>query len=387
MMGLDITDLSAYLTAASAAATYQPKTLTVGVDGSVLFRKSDDTIDGSANLLYDPVLQTLSLGGTEDDPPVIAAIGADTDVSLKLASKGDGFLQLGPDTYGISGWAGYNVDIEMYRTSNTEPNYYGHYMEVELSDIADTFAHGLFILVTSAGVGATQDIVKVSGVSGTARSRLPTGLTAGLVEGLNFQALASGGGTVTDAYGVFTQVETSGGSTINNGYGITAYLYNLSPNNDTSKGYAFYGQLKNDAKTMNEVYGLWLNDFGSRATHPYYVWFDSRGVYRIREDNVADGSGNPQAIPALYNPRFTKYTPGAADFERSVEQWVNNVLQLGAEAGGTGTLRALKLLAASVSTDGVFKAGGYQSSDGSAGITGGPFTSVTVKNGLVVAGS
>lgn len=48
-----------------------------------------------------------------------------------------------------------------------------------------------------------------------------------------------------------------------------------------------------------------------------------------------------------------------------------------ADAGGSG-----------VSTDGVFRAAGYKSSDGSAGVTAGPFTtiaSITVKNGLITA--
>jgi len=90
-------------------------------------------------------------------------------------------------------------------------------------------------------------------------------------------------------------------------------------------------------------YSFWAEDLAGATANPYYFWADSRGVYRIREDTVADGSGNPQAVPAIYNPRFTKYTPGAADYERLVQQWVGNVAHVTTEKGGTGTLRGVTL--------------------------------------------
>src|SRR4029077_10445399 len=52
-----------------------------------------------------------------------------------------------------------------------------------------------------------------------------------------------------------------------------------------------------------------------------------------------------QAIEALYNPRFTKYTPGAADFERVIlGQWNTDVAEIGTEAGGTGPLRRMRFI-------------------------------------------
>src|SRR5213078_3876850 len=51
----------------------------------------------------------------------------------------------------------------------------------------------------------------------------------------------------------------------------------------------------------------------------------------------------PQAVPAQYNPRFTKYTPGLANYERLVTQWESNVAVLTTEKGGTGVTRALRL--------------------------------------------
>jgi hypothetical protein len=53
---------------------------------------------------------------------------------------------------------------------------------------------------------------------------------------------------------------------------------------------------------------------------------------------------NGDGVVAYYNPLFTKYTPGASNYERIVTQWNSNVAEIGVEAGGTGTLRSLKLI-------------------------------------------
>jgi len=86
---------------------------------------------------------------------------------------------------------------------------------------------------------------------------------------------------------------------------------------------------------------------GGAATNTYSFWSDEQGVFRIRSDNHFDSVY--QAIPALYNPQFTKYAPGAANYERVVMgQWNGNRAQIGTEAGGTGTLRGLDLMGADV---------------------------------------
>lgn len=95
--------------------------------------------------------------------------------------------------------------------------------------------------------------------------------------------------------------------------------------------------------SVTNYYADWVGDLAGVATNAYYFWADSQGVFRIREDSAAD-SGNAQAIPALYNPRFTKYTAGAANYERIVQQWVSNVAQIGAEQGGTGTRRTVEII-------------------------------------------
>ena len=82
-------------------------------------------------------------------------------------------------------------------------------------------------------------------------------------------------------------------------------------------------------------------------TNPYYSWYDSQGVGRCKEDDTFNSVG--QSVCVVYNPQVTKYTPGAADFERIVYgQWESNVAYMGPEAGGTGTLRPLMLTGSTV---------------------------------------
>jgi hypothetical protein len=108
------------------------------------------------------------------------------------------------------------------------------------------------------------------------------------------------------------------GATIENAYGYYSYLSN-------------FGAITN-------AFGFWQNDLTGVATNPYFLWYDSPGVFRVKGDGVM----------AYYNPAFTKYTPGAANHERIVQQWNSNVAEYGTEAGGTGTQRALRLLGSSI---------------------------------------
>lgn len=88
--------------------------------------------------------------------------------------------------------------------------------------------------------------------------------------------------------------------------------------------------------------GDWIAESGGSATSAYAFWSDERGVFRIKADNTFNGVY--QAIPALYNPQFTKYTPGATDYERIVMgQWESNVAVITTEKGGTGTLRNIRI--------------------------------------------
>lgn len=99
--------------------------------------------------------------------------------------------------------------------------------------------------------------------------------------------------------------------------------------------------------TATNLYGYYASDFSGKAANPYYSWDDSRGVLRVKEDNAFDSVG--QAITALYNPQFAKYTPGAVNYERLIEgEWNGNVAEIGTYAGGTGTVRPLKLMGSQI---------------------------------------
>jgi hypothetical protein len=130
----------------------------------------------------------------------------------------------------------------------------------------------------------------------------------------------------------------------------------LKTGGDVTNLYGTYTAMYAQGGTAIKAYAYWATALEGVATHPYSFWSDEQGVFRIRSDNTFDSVY--QAIPALYNPLFTKYVAGAANFERWVTQWHTNVLEMGAEAGGTGVLRAVKILGASLDTPAILTANG-----------------------------
>jgi len=129
---------------------------------------------------------------------------------------------------------------------------------------------------------------------------------------------------------------------------MVATFNEFSPNGNTgvvTNVYGVWNSYKNDGTVSpTNMFGFYNSDLGvSGSANRYYEWHDSRGVRRTKEDSTFNSVG--QAIEALYNPQFTKYTPGATNFERVVlGQWNSNVAEIGAEAGGTGTLRDVRVI-------------------------------------------
>lgn len=112
-------------------------------------------------------------------------------------------------------------------------------------------------------------------------------------------------------------------------------------------GHSVAAPVVHDAAQIARPVAFYSESFAGAGVNPYYAWYDSRGVRRVKEDSTFDSVG--QAIEALYNPQFAKYTAGAVDYERIVlGQWNGNVAEIGAEKGGTGTLRSLRLIGAGV---------------------------------------
>ncbi len=190
--------------------------------------------------------------------------------------------------------------------------------------------------------------------------------------------------------GVFAQGQYNGTGTdnlvIGGGFGATSNsatgtlgvltaIYALSENDGAAtvdKQSSIYATgVSTSAGTVNNLYGVWVtpptnvgggtittnvsfyadDQTATGITNNYYSWFDSQGVRRVKEDTTYDMVG--QAIEALYNPQFTKYTPGAVNFERIIlGQWNGNVAEIGTEKGGNGTLRVLRFIGASVELPG-----------------------------------
>lgn len=146
-------------------------------------------------------------------------------------------------------------------------------------------------------------------------------------------------GTIAAAYGIYGSIQNDAGKTITNGYG----RYNNLDNAGTvGTWYGTYEAILSQTGTLPTAYLFYANAIGGKATNAYSFWSDEQGVFRIRSDNTFNSVY--QAIPALYNPQFTKYTPGAANHERGVlGQWESNVFVITTEKGGTGTLREMRI--------------------------------------------
>lgn len=154
---------------------------------------------------------------------------------------------------------------------------------------------------------------------------LSNGSTVNLFEGSTFNVSASGTGTISDLRLTSWRISGEAGVAVANA--SSSYYEAPDP---TTTGFVNWRVIM-------------VEDQAGTATNPYYSWFDSTGVRRVKEDSTFNSVG--QAIEALYNPQFTKYTPGAANYERIVlGEWNSNVSEIGNQAGGTGTLREVRVI-------------------------------------------
>jgi len=111
-------------------------------------------------------------------------------------------------------------------------------------------------------------------------------------------------------------------------------------------GYYAYAPRVQNGGSFPTWMSYWSGALTNTATDAYHLWFDEQGVYRIKAVNSFNSVY--QAVPALYNPQFTKYIPGVPNYERIVQEWNGNISEIGNYAGGTGTVRDLRLLAPTV---------------------------------------
>ena len=165
----------------------------------------------------------------------------------------------------------------------------------------------------------------------------------GYLQGAQFNADENGTGTIGLMSGLFSQLFAVTGSTvtqsktieIGGSYGGGAWM------NHTQ----LYIDRPEDTN-YTDLFGIYVEGLGGIATNTYYSWFNSQGVRRVKEDSTFNGVG--QAIEALYNPQFTQYTPGAANYERLIlGEWNSNVAEIGTENSGSGSARAMAFITAS----------------------------------------
>ncbi len=192
--------------------------------------------------------------------------------------------------------------------------------------------------LTLAGT-ATQNVQTMTGLLFDGNSRLPTGRTLAINEGVHASVENTGAGTTTRTRAFFAQTNNAGAGATTTALVLDGWLYADAGTIGTYRGVSLTNGGTGAAVTTMD--GIWVDAFGGFATNVYPFWADEQGVFRIKADNTFDAVY--QAIPALYNPQVTKYTPGAANYERIVWQWESNVGTLTTEKGGTGTLRALNV--------------------------------------------
>lgn len=311
--------LSPYLTSVTAAATYQPIgsyiTGPANPGTSIQFNNAG-SFDGSVNLTWNPSSTTdvFTVAPTLDPQSASGFFVNGLRLNVTVAPSADS-AKATQALYVSSSYAS-SFDVDTIRS--------GQFGFVLDGTGTVSLASGLSAVVTNNAATVTN----IYALNSLAESY--GGTVEKMYAGEWYTAVW---GTVTDsAYVARLIMEAGSPGSVPHFYGLRALI-------------------SNDGATVTNGYVYHADDMAGFATNGYYAWFDSRGVYRIREDNTFDAVG--QAIPALYNPLFTKYVAGAADFERLVEYWTGNVATFGVEVGGTGTNRVLNLVGSLVKANGV----------------------------------
>ncbi len=336
----------AFIASGATVSAYQ--TFAIVGNGNTCYYRAQDNENGG----WEEGIGTYTASGTTLARTQVLASSAPANAAVSwvagtrqvfLVQSAEGFLQFGPSTYGAAYWAGFNntVGVEILRLTTPGDDLFEIYIEDYIADITAATGTGVYVQTATQAAGALNDPASVTAVYGEAQSLLPSPRTIARVTGGNFHAFASGGGTVTKGQGIFTQITRAAGSTYTTAYAIDAWMYTTTATAGVGTSYGYSLTHQPGALPVATHFAFWSDDITTTpvATNPYFIWFDSPGVFRVKGDGVL----------AYYNPSFTKYTPGATAFERVVIQWISNVTEIGTEKGTTGgTLRALRLIGAGV---------------------------------------
>lgn len=221
--------------------------------------------------------------------------------------------------------------------------------QVAFGTALDTIGGSANLLYNSSGIGFYLETDTVSGAAdlvGFYHGIYPSAQTT---TG-NLYSFTSDFGptnsTFNNAWNYTAQLVSGTGSTFNGTFGQYFSFFDFGNNTFNGNTANFWAETPTNTSATHSGthFGIWLGEISAApSANKYYLWADSDGVFRIREDGTFNSV--TQAIPALYNPQFTKYTPGATNYERIVlGQFNTNVAEIGTEAGGTGTLRPLRFL-------------------------------------------
>jgi len=311
-------------------------------------------IAGGSNV-HSPL--TVQQAGTGTIPEITVS-GANTAIPLAIRPKGNSFLQLGPDTYGVAGWAGSDLGIEYRNRGTVTANSFYEYIEMFAGDHANGSLIGSHIdLFTKDNAVNNTDQLIGSDVS--AYPYLPVGKTMLQAVGAQAQVESYNSGTIGYAFGTQGFVTARDSSHIVVGVGVNgavsadytqngvvdiavchqAIMNDLSRVPGAGVGINYFANNINTVP-MELIDVLFSEDLTGKATNAYFLWNNSPGVFLV------NGAG----VTQYYNPSFSpKYTPGATSFERAVQQWNGNVLEYGTEAGSTGgTLRGVRIIGESL---------------------------------------
>ena len=301
---------------------------------------------------------TLSNAAT-GEMPTLSVSGNDSNVPLSIRPKGtSGFIRIGPDTYGASGWDGSDVGLEYYQASSPTGSSSGIYVEDHLGDFADASAFGVMSNVfTTNNPSATQNVSLLWAVNGNAYSYVPFGHAASEVKGVYGYAAHIGTGTATSLFGIQGVAELFNNGTTNSATGVGSTI--IAPYNSRFSALFSGSVISNNFATGNTLFGLYTQDL-SGASYPYFLWYDSPGVFDVKGDGAME----------YYNPAFTKYSIGASNYERAVQRWNGNTLEYGTQAGGTGTLRPVKILGSALTTPDLISTGVVGATSGFTGPAG-----------------
>jgi hypothetical protein len=292
--------------------------------------------------------------------PLVTDAGADTNIPLAIRPKGNSYLQLGPNTYGVSGWSGSDVEIEMLNLSTATSSSYGYYTELTAGDFNNGSVIGNSISVYSKDT-ATNNTDQLIGLDANAFPQLPSGKTMRQAVGAQAQVESFNAGIISSAFGIqgfvtarddshipYAVAVNGASSADENGVIDVAFNHQsvfgkLSSTSGAGAGIDFLAThvYTLDAVPMGAHYVLYSTNSVGTAINGFFLWNDSPGVYTVKDDGTT----------GYYNPLFSpKYTIGSEHYERAVQQWNSNVLEYGTQAGGYGTLRGVKILGASLQT-------------------------------------